>query len=63
MESVVKYKMPSHWIKYDRQEIFNELANAKAAVMALKTIPFQKRWVEELQKIFNASIYAVRTLP
>ena len=51
MESVIKYKMPNDWIKYSRQDIFDGLANAKAAIMALKTIPFQKRWVEELQKI------------
>jgi Fic family protein len=38
-------------MKYDKDAIFQELANAKATIMALKTIPFQRRWVEELQKI------------
>jgi Fic family protein len=49
--SIIKYALPNHWIKYNQQAIFIELADAKAAIMALKTIPFQKRWVEELQKI------------
>src|SRR6266849_4673971 len=36
---------------YDSQKIFQELADAKAAIIALRMIPFQRRWVEELQKI------------
>ena len=49
--SVVQYVAPSYWIKYKKDEIFKEITDAKAAVLALKTIPFQRRWVEELQKI------------
>jgi Fic family protein len=51
MENVIQYVAPTSWIKYDSSEIFNELTSAKAAVMALKAIPYQRRWVEELQKI------------
>ena len=36
---------------YDKDAIFDELTNAKAAVMTLKAMPFQRRWVEELQKM------------
>jgi hypothetical protein len=36
---------------YDKMEIFQELTDAKAAILALKTIPYQRRWVEELQKV------------
>ena len=49
--SVIQYALPSCWIKYKKAEIFQELTDAKAAVLVLKTIPFQRRWVEELQKI------------
>jgi Fic family protein len=49
--TVVQYALPSRWIKYQKAEIFQELTDAKAAVLVLKTIPFQRRWVEELQKI------------
>lgn len=49
--SVVHYAFPEHWIKYDKNEVFREITDAKAAVLALRSIPFQRRWVEELQKI------------
>jgi len=49
--ATIQYALPSHWIKYKEAEIFQELTDAKAAVLVLKTIPFQRRWVEELQKI------------
>jgi len=46
---MIKYKIPERWIHYDRAAIVGELAEAKAAILALKTIPFQRRWVEALQ--------------
>ncbi len=49
--NAIPYATPKNWLKYDKYEIFNELAAAKAAVMALRAIPFQRRWVEELQNI------------
>ncbi|HEX9224841.1 MAG TPA: Fic family protein [Candidatus Acidoferrales bacterium] len=49
--TAIQYTLPSAWIKYDKTEIFQEITDAKAAVLALKSIPFQRRWVEELQKI------------
>lgn len=36
---------------YDPQALFRELVDAKAAVMSLKTLPFQRGWAEVLQKI------------
>lgn len=51
MDTAIQYALPLDWIRYDRDAVFQELANAKATIMALKTIPFQRRWVEELQKI------------
>lgn len=50
METIL-YAQPDSWVSYRKDEVFQELANAKAAVMVLQTIPFQRRWVEELQKI------------
>jgi len=49
--SAIQYLQPDRWIKYDKDEVFQELTNAKAAILALQTIPFQRRWVEELQQI------------
>jgi cell filamentation protein, protein adenylyltransferase len=47
----IQYSLPEHWIKYDKEAISNELTNAKAEVLALKAIPFQRRWVQEIQQI------------
>jgi Fic family protein len=46
---MIKYKIPERWIHYDKAAILGELAEAKGAILALKTIPFQRRWVEALQ--------------
>ena len=48
---MIKYELPDHWILYDKVAIVNELAEAKGAVMSLKSLPFQRRWVESLQEI------------
>jgi len=51
MTGAIKYETPTNWILYDKEAIFEEFSSAVAAVMALKAMPFQRRWVEELQKI------------
>ena len=48
---MIKYNRPKDWIHYDRQAISNALVNAKATVISLSTIPYQKRWVDSLQKM------------
>jgi Fic family protein len=47
----VPYEIPRDWIRYDSPAITHDLAEAKAAVISLKTIPYQRRWVEALQRI------------
>jgi len=51
VKSAIQYFKPDNWIKYDREEVFQELTDAKAAIISLRTIPYQRRWVEELQKM------------
>lgn len=48
---VIQYSMPDHWIKYDPSEIVHELTEAKATVLSLTSIPFQRSWAEALQEI------------
>ena len=48
---MIKYSIPRSWIQYDPVKITSALTEAKAAVLSLKTIPYQKRWVETLQQI------------
>lgn len=48
---IAKYIMPQDWIRYDMMAILDELMGAKAAMLALTQIPYQRSWAEELQKI------------
>ncbi len=48
---VMRYTIPQNWIRYDALSIMNELMGAKAAMLALTEIPYQRSWAEELQKI------------
>ncbi len=48
---MIKYSIPRGWIQYDPVKITSALTEAKAAVLSLKTMPYQKRWVETLQQI------------
>lgn len=47
----VQYVLPDHWIKYDPTLIVEELTAAKAAVLSLTSIPFQRSWAEKLQEM------------
>lgn len=48
---MIRYEAPKNWIHYDARAIVRELTEAKAAVLSLTTIPYQRDWVEALQKI------------
>ena len=50
-ESIIRYSVPTNWIQYDPVKASPALTNAKAAMMSLKTVPYQRRWVERLQQI------------
>jgi Fic family protein len=47
----IPYRVPSHWILYRRDAIFEPLVNAKSAVRALKATPYQRDWVDALQAL------------
>ena len=51
MPGAIQYKEPTSWLKYDKDAIQDNLLAAKASIMALRAIPFQRRWVKELQEI------------
>ena len=48
---MILYERPKDWITYDGPALTNALAEAKASVLSLQTIPYQRRWVEALQRI------------
>jgi Fic family protein len=47
----VRYELPRHWIRYDFSAVAQGLVDAKAAVVALTALPYQKSWVEALQQL------------
>ncbi len=51
MANVIHYERPTNWIAYDGPQLMYQLSEAKAAVLSLRTVPYQKRWVESLQRI------------
>lgn len=48
---MIHYEKPQKWIQYDALSLMGALADAKAAVISLRTIPYQRRWVDRLQQI------------
>ena len=49
--NVITYERPAHWISYDGSQLTQRLTDAKATVLSLSTIPYQRRWVDALQQI------------
>ena len=47
----IQYIIPNHWIRYDPMEIASELTEAKASILSLTNIPFQRSWAENLQEL------------
>jgi Fic family protein len=48
---VIRYEFPTDWIRYDPVALADELAEAKAAILSLRTIPYQREWLDTLQKM------------
>jgi Fic family protein len=48
---MIRYELPKRWLIYDAPTVMEALVNAKAAVQSLKTLPFQRGWVEKLQEL------------
>lgn len=48
---MIRYQLPQRWMAYSPLALVDALTDAKAAVMSLKTIPFQRTWAEALQQV------------
>lgn len=48
---IISYQPPRSWISYDRLALLDELTAAKAAMLALAEMPYQRSWAEELQQM------------
>ncbi len=48
---IIRYETPQDWMAYDRQAILEELTAAKATLLALTQMPYQRSWAEDLQRV------------
>ncbi len=48
---MIKYRLPKNWIKYNRNQLVDEFIEAKSSVLSLTTAPYQRSWIEDLQKL------------
>jgi Fic family protein len=48
---MIRYRVPQNWIQYDARKLIQELTDAKAAVLSLRSIPYRRSWAEALQYI------------
>jgi Fic family protein len=48
---MIKYVTPQNWLNYDIRSLIQSLTEAKAAVLSLVNIPYQRSWVEALQAV------------
>ena len=48
---MIKYEIPRNWIQFDKMALAEAYMEAKAAILSLQTVPYQRRWVEALQDI------------
>jgi Fic family protein len=48
---MIRYELPKRWIFYDASAVMTPLVEAKSAIQALTTLPYQKSWVEALQEL------------
>jgi len=47
----IQYELPRGWIRYDLQAILPSLVEAKAGLISLTQIPYQRSWADELQRM------------
>lgn len=47
----MQYMKPDHWLMYENTALVDELTDAKAAVLSLTMMPYQRSWAEALQAI------------
>jgi Fic family protein len=51
IRGVIQYALPTDWIRYDPLTLIKELTEAKAGVLSLTKIPYQRDWAHELEQI------------
>ncbi len=47
----IQYEIPKNWISYDPLVLIEALTQAKAGVLSLTSMPYQREWVDKLQEV------------
>jgi Fic family protein len=47
--NMIEYKLPKSWIIYDLNSAYQEMIEAKSAILSLQAIPYKREWVEDMQ--------------
>jgi Fic family protein len=50
-EHAIPYRTPGDWIHYNLPAVVQSLVDAKAAIRSLALVPYQRDWVDQLQKL------------
>lgn len=51
MKPAIRYTIPRAWIGYEPLKLLKELTDARAAGLSLTTIPYQREWAIEFERI------------
>ena len=49
--NMIDYELPTSWIIYNLNGAYQEMIEAKSAVLSLQAIPYKREWVEDMQHI------------
>jgi len=49
--AMIRYLFPDSWLKYDPARVTEALVNAKAVVLAMGSVPYQRSWADKLQAV------------
>ena len=47
--NMINYKLPTSWIDYNLNGAYQEMVEAKSAILSLQAIPYKREWVEDMQ--------------
>jgi len=48
---MIKYKIPTRWVTYSFDKLANLLMEARAVLLSLTNIPYQRSWTDQLQQV------------
>ncbi len=48
---MIRYTRPQSWLKYDKGQVLGPLSTAKAMVISLTSMPYQREWADEMRRI------------